>query len=350
MGENGEEVILEEARAQIDDVINQRLESAFLQTPQFLLHNISKIAAEYDPIDLAHAAYRLPPAARIVLYENLADLPAKIIFMINTGSSTRAAIFRQLGDREIKELIEQTPPDEAVWMLDDMSDRRLRRIFAILHPKKAERIRELQKHERHSAGRLMTDEFFAFPLATTIGEVAKTIRNNPGIDLTRRIFVLNDDKELCGYVAARNLIISPDYIPIKQVMKPILHHVAPETPRDEVLDLVERYKIPALPVTDKEDHIIGVITYEDVVEAMEDMADETIATIAGTAEDVSEHDPIIKRFFSRAPWLLVTVCSGLVTASAMTHFLGQTWFAFVPVFVPLITGMSGNVGIQCSTI
>lgn len=131
-----------------------------------------------------------------------------------------------------------------------------------------------------------------------------------------------------------------------------MHKVNPETTRDEVVDLVERYKIPALPVVDEDNFLIGVITYEDVVEAIEDIADETIARIAGTAEDVSANEPVFKRFISRAPWLLVTVCGGLVSAACMSYFQeiqGSLW-ALVVFFVPLITGMSGNVGIQCSTV
>lgn len=242
------------------------------------------------------------------------------------------------------------PPDEAVSILDDMSDRRLKRVLDLLEPKKAYRIRELQKHDRNSAGRLMTNEFFAFPMNTTIGEVANHIRDNPGIDLTRRIFVFTDDGELAGFVPARNLLVNPPYLPIRQVMRPILHKVLANDSRDEVVDLMDRYKIPALPVVDQQDHLIGVISYEDAVEAMIDIADETIASIAGTAEDVSEHEPIFKRFCWRAPWLLVTLCAGLFTATVMSHFKDQAWFIFVPFFVPLITGMSGNVGIQCSTL
>lgn len=336
---------------QIDDELNAQLREAFHQeTSQVLLHDVAKIASNYDPIDLAYAVTRLPPQSRVVVYENLPDLNAKIIFMINTGSNTRSAIFRQLDDQEIKRLIERMPPDEAVWILDDMSDRRLKRIFEVLEPKKATRIKELQKHDRHSAGRLMTNEFFAFEINTTIGEVAAQIRDNPGIDLTRRIFVVDRAGELIGFVPARNLIVNPHYLPIRQVMGPVLQKVTPDTHRDEVVDLVERYKIPALPVVDKDDKLLGVITYEDVVEALEDIADETIASIAGTAEDVSEHEPILKRLLWRAPWLLVTLCAGLVSSTAMTHFHTRIWFAFVPFFVPLITGMSGNVGIQCSTI
>lgn len=343
--------ILESRMSQLDDELNAKLEEAFhQQTAQVLFHDVAKIAIEHDPIDLAYAVTRLPPHARVVVYENLPDFHAKIIFMINTGSSTRSAIFRQIDDQEIKRLIEKMPPDEAVSILDDMSDRRLRRVLDLLDVKKAARIKELQKHDRHSAGRLMTNEFFAFPMNTTIGEVAKHIRNNPGIDLTRRIFVVNDLGELVGFVPGRNLIINPDPVPLRQVMRPVLHTVNPDASRDEVVDIVERYNIPALPVIDAANHLLGVITYEDVVEALEDIADNTIASFAGTAEDVGEHEPTYKRFLARAPWLLVTLCAGLVTSTTMTHFHDRVWFTFVPFFVPLITGMSGNVGIQCSTI
>lgn len=343
--------LMDSKTSHLDDILNEKLANAFYkQTGQFLFHEIAKIASEYDPIDLAYAVTRLPPTARFVVYDNLPDLNAKIIFMINTGSSTRNAIFRQISDNEIRRLIEKMPPDEAVWILDDISDRRLKRVLDQLDSKKAIRIREQQKHDRHSAGRLMTNEFFAFNLNTTIGEAAATIRDNPGIELTRRIFVLNDEGELAGYVPDRYLIVNPDFLPLRQVMRAILHKVTVNDSRDEVVDLVERYKISALPVVDDNDCILGVITYEDVVEAMEDIADETIANIAGTAEDVSEQAPIFQRFFLRAPWLLVTLCAGLITATAMTYFKDSSWFLYVPFFVPLIAGMSGNVGIQCSTI
>lgn len=343
--------LMDSRTSHLDDVLNEKLEQAFHKpTSQVLLHDVAKIASEYDPIDLAYAVTRLPPNARIVVYENLPDLPAKIIFMINTGSNTRTAIFSQISDQEIKELIENMPPDEAAWLLDDMSDRRLKRVLDALDSEKAVRIREVYQHDRNSAGRLMTNEFFAFNMNATIGEVAAAIRDNPGIDLTRRIFVLNDENELVGFVPARNLIVNPPYVPIRQVMRPVLHQIRADASRDEVVDVVERYKIPALPVVDENNRLEGVITYERVVEALEDIADETIASIAGTAEDISEHDPIFKRFLWRAPWLIVTLFAGLVTATALSHFRERDWFTFVALFVPLIAGMSGNVGIQCSTL
>lgn len=348
-----EEVVslLDFSTTNLDDRLEEKLENVFYREPDtdIVLHTVAKIAKENDPVDLAHIVSRLPSYARVIVYDNLPDLDAKNLFMINTGSYTRTAIFRRISDGEIKDLLERMPPDEAVSMLDDMSDRRMKRVLDLLDSKKAARIRELQKHDRNSAGRLMTNEFFSFHLNATVGEVAKTIRENPGIDLTQSIFVYNNNEEMIGYVPGRNLIVNPPYVPIRQVMHPIHHKVFVNASRDEVVDIVERYKISALPVVDDHDRMVGVITFEDVVEAMEDIADDTIANIGGTGEDVSEHESVFRRFLWRAPWLLVTLFAGLVTSTVMIHFEKAEWFRYTALFVTLIAGMSGNVGIQCST-
>ncbi len=345
--------LIDSKTSHLDDILCEKLEKAFHKhTSRVILHDIAKIASEHSPIDLAYAASRLPPNVRPVLFENLNNLDSKIEFLINTDSSTRAAVFRELSDRDTKKLIEKMPPDEAVAVLEDVSERRFRRVMELLDSKKALRIKEIKKHQRNTAGRLMTNEYFAFTMDVTIGEAASYIRDNPGIDLTRRIFILNSSGELQGYVPARNLIINPSHIPLKQVMRPILHKVTVETSREEVVEIVERYKISALPVVDKNNDLIGVITCEDALEAVEDMADETIAKIAGTAEKLSEHEPSLRRFFSRAPWLFVTLLAGLINVGVISSFQRHEGGAltFALFFIPLIAGMSGNIGIQCSTV
>jgi magnesium transporter len=345
--------LMESRTSHLDDELNERLEEALHKTTfNIHLHDVAKIASEYNPIDLAYAASRLPPTARPVIYENLPNLEAKVSFMINTDSASRWAVFRDIEDNEVKELIEKMPSDEAVWVLYDIPDRRYRRVLDLIDPKKAMQIKELQKHDRNSAGGLMTNEFFAFHMETTIAEAAESIRDNPGIDLTRRIFVIDHAGELQGFVPARNLIVNPSHLPLRQVMRQVEHQVPPDATREEVVDLVERYKIAALPVVNELRQLVGVITYEDVVEAIEDIADETIAFMAGTAENVSEYDHVFKRFLSRAPWLFVTLFAGLISAAAMSYFQGiePEILALIVFFIPLINGMSGNVGVQCSTV
>lgn len=342
---------LDSPTSQINDLLDQKLESAFhMQTSQVMLHDLAKIAIEHDPIDLAYAVTRLPTSVRHVVFQNLPNLDAKVIFISNVSENSRSAILRQTSDAEIVRLVDNMAPDDAAWVLEGVTERRCRRILDLVDKAKAERIRELLSHGLDSAGRLMTNEFFAFPMQTTIRQVASQIRDNPGIELTQSIFVLNDEQELVGIVPSRNLIVNSKDLPIRQVMGPVPHKIAPDAPRDEVVDLMERYKLPILPVVDQANKLVGVITGEDVVEVMEDIADETIASIGGTAEDLEEDDPIWTRFLLRAPWLFVTLLAGLVTACGLAHFQEAPWFAVVPFFVPLITGMSGNVGIQCSTL
>lgn len=354
--EGEEEVVegglLDSKTALLADRLGDQLEEAFhQQTSTLVHHDVAKIVSEYSPIDLAYAASRLPASERPILYHNLSEDAAKIEFLINTDNRTRVAVFLHLSDEDVKNLVGKMPPDDAFYVLEDISERRFRRVLDLLEPHKAARIREIKQHQRNTAGRLMTNEFFAFPMEKTIGEVATFIRNNPGIELTSRIFVLNVEGELQGYVPARNLLINPSHLPLKQVMRAISHQVFPETAREEVVEIVERYKISALPVVEN-DRLVGVISYDDVIEAVEDIADETIANMAGTAEKVSEQESLGRRFFYRAPWLLVTLCAGLLNVGVMTWFqgYGEGILTFVIFFVPLITGMSGNVGIQCSTI
>lgn len=336
----------------VDDILKEKLERAMHQlTYEVQIHELAKIASEHSAIDLAYAASRMPIAASLPLFENLSE-NEKVPFLINTQSTICSYILRDLEDKEIVKLVNKMPLDEAVWVLDNVSDRKFRRLLKLLEPKDAQKILDLRTKDIHTAERMMVGDFFAFKLDTTIGEVASYIHEHPHIEMTKRIFVLNERGELQGYVPDRNLIVNPHHLPLKQVMRSISHSVGPEASREEVVDLVERYKIPALPVVNDEDKLIGVICYEDVVEALEDIADETIAYMGGTNETIGEYEPTWKRFLARAPWLLVTLIAGLVNAFSMALFDSQEGMllAFVLFFVPLITGMSGNIGIQCSTV
>lgn len=338
---------------QLDDILKEKLDIVYEgHTPEMIVQDLVKIAGEHAPIDLAYAAPRLPTAVRPVLYENLSDLEAKIAFMVNTDSSTRTAVFRHINDEEAKKLVEKMPPHDAVSVLEVISERRFRRLLEMIDTKKAARIREIKQHLRNTAGRLMTNEFFAFPTQMTVGQASAIIRDNPGIDLTGQVFVLDPEGKLQGYVPERTLIVNPDHLSLQLVMKPVLHKVHTDACREEVVDLVERYKLLALPVVDSEGRLLGLVTYEDVMEAIEDIADETIAQMAGTGEKVREHEPTAKRILARAPWLVVTLCAGLLNMGVMSSIQGYEGglLTFVLFFVPLITGLSGNIGIQCSTV
>ncbi len=338
---------------QLDQLLAERIDKAFhKETSQICLENLATIASEHSPIDLAHAVSMLPTSLRPILFENFGSMSSKVEFLVNTDSCTRIAIFRYISDHETIRLLEEAPSAEVVDMLDDMSEKKYRRILEMLDPKKAEAIKQLKAHSRNSAGRLMTSEFFAFRGSMTVGQACEAIRNNPGIEFTRRVFVVDHQGVLQGVITARHLIVNSHHVRLKEIMRPASIVASPDTSREEVIDVFQRYKISGLPVVDEEEKLLGVISHDDVIEAMEDIADGTIACMAGTGEKVSESEPFFKRFFCRAPWLIVTLFAGLLNMSIMNifqHFEGS-FLTFVFFFVPLVTGMSGNIGLQCSTI
>ena len=342
---------LDSKTSQLDDVLLGKLEKAVhKQTAQIQHNDLVKIALENDPIDLAHALPKIPPAARVLLYTCLADLKAKCSFLVNASSIPRMTILRALSDEEIKVLIQQMPADDAVEVLDDMPNHRVKRVLQMIDMAKRQKIVALLKHGRFTAGRLMTNEFFAFHFNAKVGDVVACIRDNPGTDLTLQVFVMNDQNELIGFVPDRTLIVNPPSVPLKTLMRPIVHRVMVDASREELVELFERYHLPVLPVVNEKDHLLGIVTREVIVEVLEDIGNETIANIGGTAEDVGSGDSTLTRFVARAPWLLVTLLAGLLTSTGLSCFHSCPWFFIVPFFVPLINGMSGNVGIQCSTV
>lgn len=338
---------------QLDQLLAERLDKAFhKQTFHVCLENLAEIVSEHTPLDLAHAASILPSSLRPILFQHFETFHSKIQFIINTDSSTRIAIFRHVSDDEIKKLLEEVPNEEIVYMLDDMSEKKYRRILELMDHKKAEAIKELKAHSRNSASRLMTSDFFAFHPDATIGEVSDTIRERPGIEFTKRVFVVDEAGVLLGFVTARHLVVNPLHVRLKDIMRSPLHVVGPDSTREEIVDMVQRYKISGLPVVSDEGILLGVISDEDVMEAMEDISDATIACMAGTGEKVSEIEPMFKRFLHRSPWLFVTLLAGFLNMSIMNIFqrFEGAFLTFVFFFVPLVTGMSGNIGLQCSTI
>jgi len=131
------------------DILKEKFEKAYhKQTSTVSLHDMSKIASEHCPIDLAYVVEHIPLNARFVLYDNLPNIKAKISFIINTDNSTRKKIFRYLNDVQLKELFEKMPTDESVWISEDLSERRFRRMMDLIDIEKSSKIKEQRKKKK----------------------------------------------------------------------------------------------------------------------------------------------------------------------------------------------------------
>ena len=338
---------------QLDNLLAEKIDRAFQSNTSEICHeNLENIINEYSSIELAHAAIRLPSSLRPLLFDHLLSIESKLEFMVHTNSSTRVSVFRYISDVDAKDLINKIPSHKLGDFLDDISDKKYRRLMDLFDDEKIGEIKQIKEHQRDHARQIMTKEFFAVFADMTIEDVKELVKQNPGVDYTSKFYVIDNEGRLLGFVPLRALLLNSDYTLLKDVMCPTVQKVYADTTREEVIDIVEKYKISGLPVLDRLEKIIGIITEDDVVEAVEDIADQTIACMAGTVEKFNENEPIYKKLFFRAPWLLVTLLAGLLNMSIMNLFQEYEglFLTFVFFFVPLVTGMSGNIGLQCSTV
>ena len=216
----------------------------------------------------------------------------------------------------------------------------------------AEDLRELREHDPETAGGLMTTNFVALALDDTAASAVKRVQGEVESEAAlNQLFVVDEQGKLCGVVHLRRLIaVKPD-TPIREILDPDTIHVTTEVHREEVARQVERYDVYAMPVVDAEGVMQGIITVDDVLEAIHEEVSEDMYRLAGTSAMHPTRERPVKRMFLRLPWLGITVASGLFTGWVYSLFRHQLSAHFaVACFVPLIMAMGGNVALQSSTI
>lgn len=312
-----------------------------------ILTKVAPILEQATPIEIAYVSSLLPISHRITIYEALSNFERKMKMIIYASKSTRQAILDHLSDDQVIHLIDTIPPQKAIEIIALLDDEKKETILSSVEPQKLSRIHQIEQYDEDSAGRLMSNEFFSFPEKMTLEKVTSHIRSCPLFNLDHAVFVYGEEKVLKGYIPVRTLLVAPPDSMLYDILLPISHKVTADISREQIVSLFERYKLGSIPVTNDRNVMIGVITDVIVMDALEAIVDEMIAGIAGNDEDVSTDDPFIKRFRARFPWLIATACGGLIN----TKINGSLqWFEHGMTFVPLITGLSGNLGLQCSTV
>ena len=307
----------------------------------------------YNIIDIASNTQGYSRKEIYLIFLAIKTIKNQALFLIHTDRSTRIQLYKRIEDSQLASIFATVPNEEVVWMLDELIPSRHKRVMDLFSHTKQREVRKLENYDPESTGRLMNTQFFYLDVNITIGEAIEFIRKKPNTQLLRRLFVHGKQYELAGFVTARSLMINDRRLPLKKLVQPIDHVLYDTSNQDEIVDMIERYEIEYIPVLNKQNKMLGVIDYQDAIEIVEDLVDETIAYISGTSQDVSINDPIWKSFLDRAPWLLVTMGAGLVNYTVLTGFLEADKPPILQLlvgFIPLILGLSGNIGLQCSTI
>ena len=259
--------------------------------------------------------------------------------------------------------IEEMEPDEAVDVLEEIiesDEGKAAEIMNALSPQNAVELKTLLSYPEDSAGSLMTSEFLYIPENLTVAQTIESIRvqNPPDTEISFYIFIVDEHFKLIGFTTLRDLVMASGNTKIKNIRNDYPISVIADTDQEEVARVFQKYDVVAVPVVDRSNHLVGLITVDDIVDVVVEEASEDLIKLSGTAETDEETlvsgNPF-KALFYRIPWLFITLLGGVLAAFIINTYstkFSESYFALSLSlsFVPLIMGLSGNVGNQSATI
>lgn len=303
----------------------------------------------------------LRPADAADLLESLGDERLAQVVEIWAPASAAEAIVELEEERQAT-LAERIPPEQLADILDAMSaddaasfleciepDRRAR-LLGRMEREEASEVAELLDYPEGTAGRLMSPDFVAVGEDVTAEGVIATLRAVPeDVELVYYVYVLGGSEQLKGVVSLRRLITAEAQTSVGDLMETDLTSVRPNDPEEAVADLVGRYDLLAVPVTDEFGRMLGIVTVDDVLEMMEEEAEEDVLRFAGSIEEEdvgpSRAWPAFRR---RLPWLAAAMIIELALAYFLLRPLPVEVLVVTVAYIPLLVLVSGNTAVQAA--
>lgn len=255
--------------------------------------------------------------------------------------------------QEIASFIEVMDSDDAVDILNEQSTEVREEIIASLrNQEKIDHILDLMRYDEDVAGGLMAKELIKANVNWTIDQTIEEIRRQ-GENVTQiySVYVVDNYNTLLGKVSLRKMLIAKDGTKIKDIYQDEVISVETNIEEEEVVSIMKKYDLEAIPVINMRGKLMGRITIDDVVDVMAEQAEEERQLMAGISEDVEEDDNIWLLTRARMPWLVIGLIGSFFGAEVIGLFEDQ--IVLIPVlasFIPLITATGGNVAIQSSSM
>jgi len=265
----------------------------------------------------------------------------------------RGEVVEELDNEKLTELVAELPPDDAADVIGELPKERGGEVLEHVPEEQAAKIEELLEYDEESAGGIMTPDLIALTGDTTVGESVRHVRAaSPDEDL-HQVYVIDSRMRLIGTVPLRLLVTNPKETRLAAICQPDPITVRADEDQEEVVRLFRKYDLAVVPVVDLADRLIGRITADDAMDVADEEAAEDLYRMAGT--DPAEMDTAspVRAAAIRLGWLLP--CMLIMTLTATVIALSESSFeaaiyGTVIAFVPMVGAMSGNSGIQISTV
>ncbi|MFH0911271.1 MAG: magnesium transporter [Planctomycetota bacterium] len=303
------------------------------------------------PADIAEALEELSDEERDAVVSLLeAEEAGEVI--TETSDEQKEEILEEIPVSRLALLVNEMPPDEAADVLEYMDPERADAVLGRIGGELARDVRELRRYKPETAGRIMTQEYMAVPATLSAGETLEWARKETGkAETVHHILVIDPGGRLLGAVEMQELLAAAAEKPVAQLMDRAIIRIHAEQDREIAAHMMEKYDLEILAVVGDGDRLLGIITVDDILEVISEEASEDMYRLAGIGTDDPFGESVLKRAYKRLPWLTTTLVGGLGLAVIIRHFQPTLDKILALIFfTPVIAGLSGNVGIQSSTI
>lgn len=309
-----------------------------------------KEANRLHPSDLAHLLAALDPGLRLRMVQ---ALPPRLV----------SEVLAEMTEQEHpEEVLAALNPEKAAGIVDELQDDVAVDLIAELPPAKASRIlahvahradlERLLAYGEETAGGLMTTVVVTVPATATAGEALNEIRRQAeeGEDFYQ-VYCVDRDDRLLGVLPVQRLVVAPPDRPVRDIMEPPAVVVPPQLDQEEVARLMARYNVAAVPVTDAAGRLLGRVTFDDVIDVVEQETTEDLLQFGG----VSGHEQLAGEWRqavrSRLPWLFVNTGTAFLAALVVWAFRDVIdAVVLLAVFMPIVAGQGGNAGTQALAV
>ena len=333
---------LEELEEQFKELIkNKKLKEA-----KALIENLNEV-------DVATLIDKLDPTTGTVVFRMLPKDIAADVFA-NFDSEQQQAIIRSSTDAEIKGIMDELYFDDKVDMLEEMPSNVVNSLLKYSAPEERNLINQFLKYPENSAGSLMTIEYVSLKKEMTVEESFRKIKRE-GIDKETiyTLYVTDNYRRLIGILSLRELIVAPAETRINDLMRSEVVYVHTHDDQEDVANLFRKYGFEAIPVVDNEKRIVGIITYDDIIDIIEEETNEDFQIMAAItpSEDEYLESGVFNLAKHRIMWLMVLMISSTITQRIIAGYESYLYsVAGLSTFIPMLMDTGGNSGSQSSTL
>jgi len=310
------------------------------------------IMLDAHPADIADLLGHMESAPRRYLFEAL-DRRTAADALLEVDESTRQDLIETWNESQLAGLIRDMNSDDAADFISELSPEMANKILKQIEPKDSADVRQLLAHEEDTAGGIMALELVAVAQDRSVEDAINEIRKKADeIDTINHVYVVDNNRRLVGTIHLKQLILAEPYTLLSDIMNRDVISVQAGTDQEEVAKLARKYDLLSVPVVDAQGRLVGRITYDDIVDVMQEEAQEDLARAAGVHEAEEPREVSIFRISRlRLPWLIVGLFGEIIAAMVLTNFSSALEKIVTLVFfIPIITAMGGNAGIQASAI